>query len=99
MRRAKFCRWHSAPATWPSIATVSAWRDDASEFIEIQIDDGLQGRGGSGVAEIIRQAVVPGGVFGLQGEQSGDQVIPVLRAGAPVDRPPIGVSSPRVPPW
>ena len=71
------------------IATVTARRHDGDELIEIQINDGLQSCGGSGVAEIIRQAVVPGGVFGLQGEQSGDQVIPVLRAGAPVDRPPI----------
>ena len=50
------------------IASVSARRYDGSEFIEIEIDDGLQGRGGGGVAEAIRQGVVPGGIFSLQGE-------------------------------
>ena len=39
--------------------------------------------------EAIRQAVVPGGVFGLQGEQPGDEVISAPRAGASVDWPPI----------
>ncbi len=57
-----------APAMWPSIATKSARRHDGSEFIEIEIDDGEQRRGGSGVAEAIWQGVVPGGVFGLQRE-------------------------------
>jgi hypothetical protein len=53
---------------WPSISTVSAWWHDGSEFIEIEIDDDLQGRSGGGVAETIRQSVAPGGIFGLQGE-------------------------------
>src|SRR5208282_3652309 len=66
----------------------SRWHD-GDELIEIQIEDGLQGRSGGSVAEAIRQDVVPGGVFGLQGEQPGDQVVPALRAGAPVDCPPI----------
>src|SRR5271166_3596646 len=71
-----------------SIASVASRWYDGDELIEIQIDDGLQGRGGGSVAEAIRQDVVPGGVFGLQGEQPGDQVVPALRAGAPVDWPP-----------
>ena len=34
-------------------------------------------------------AVAPGGIFGLQGEQPFDRVVPALYAGAPVERPPI----------
>ena len=74
---------------WPSIATKSARRHDGSEFIEIEIDDGEQRRGGGGVAEAIWQGVVPGDVLGLQREQSSDHVVPALQAGAPVDWPPV----------
>ena len=73
----------------PSIATISARRHDGSELVEIELDDGQQRRGGGGVAEAIGQNVVPGGVFGLQGEQPRDQVVPTLQAGAPFDWPPI----------
>ena len=72
-----------------SIAAEAARRHDGDEFIEIQFDDGLQGRGGGGIAQTIRHGVVPGGIFGLQAEQSCDRVVPALRAGAPVDWPPI----------
>ena len=51
-----------------SITTVSPRRHDGGEFIEVEIDDGLQGRGSCGVAETVRQGVVPGRVFRLQGE-------------------------------
>ena len=74
------------------IATVAARRHDGGEFIEIKFHDGLQGRSGGGVAETVRHGVAPGGIFGLQGEQPGDQVVPALRAGAPVDWPPIADS-------
>jgi hypothetical protein len=66
------------PNSRPSISPVTAWWHDGGKFIEIQIDDGLQGHGGGSVAEAIRQDIVPGGVFGLQGEQPGDQVVPAL---------------------
>ncbi len=55
----------------------------------MEANDGLQCGGSGSVAEAVRQGVVPDGVLGLQGEQSGDRVVPALRAGAPVDRPPI----------
>ena len=45
--------------------------------------------GGGGVAQTVRQSVVPGGIFGLQGEQLGDRVVPALWAGAPVGWPPV----------
>ena len=71
------------------IASVTPRRHDGGEFIKIEFDDGLQGGGSGSVAEAVRQGVVPDGVFGLQGEQSSDRVLPALRAGALVDRPPI----------
>jgi hypothetical protein len=49
-----------------SIPSVSSRRRDSGEFIEI--DDRLQCLGGGGVAETVRQGVVPGGVFVSQGE-------------------------------
>jgi hypothetical protein len=76
--------------SWPnSIAAEAAWRLDADEVVEIEIDDSLQGGGGSGVTQIVQQHVVPGGVFGLQGDKPGDRVVPALFAGAPVGWPPL----------
>ena len=72
-----------------SIATVAAWRFDRGEGVEIEIDNGLQGRGSVsvGVAEAIGQGVALGGEFGVQGEQAGDGVAPALGSGATVGWP------------
>ncbi len=72
-----------------SIATEAAWRLDVDEVVEIEIDDCLQGVAGGGVTQIVRQNVIPGGVFGLQGDQPGDRVVPTLCARAPVGWPPV----------
>jgi hypothetical protein len=72
-----------------SIATEAAWRLDADEVVEIEIDNCLQGVAGGGVTQIVRQDVIPGGIFGLQGDQPGDRVVPALRPRAPVGWPPI----------
>jgi len=72
-----------------SIAAEAAWRLVADEIVELEIDDGLQGGAGGGVTQIVRQHVIPGGVFGLQGNKPGDRVVPALCAGAPVGRPPV----------
>ncbi len=72
-----------------SIAAEAAWRLDADKIVEIEIDDGLQGGAGGGVTQIVRQDVIPGGVFGLQGDKPGDRVMPSLCASAPVGWPPI----------
>jgi hypothetical protein len=72
-----------------SIAAEAAWRLDADKIVEIEVDDGLQGGAGGGVTQIVRQDVIPGGVFGLQGDKPGDRVMPSLCAGAPVGWPPI----------
>ena len=61
-----------------SIAPEAAWRLDAEEIVEIELDDGLQGGAGSGVTQIVRQDVIPGGIFGLQGDQPGNSVVPAL---------------------
>jgi hypothetical protein len=52
--------------TCRSIAAEAAWRLDADEIVEIELDDGLQGGAGGGVTQIVWQDVIPGGVFGLQ---------------------------------
>jgi hypothetical protein len=36
---------------------------------EIQIDDGLQGRAGGGIAQTVRQGLMPGVIFGFQADQ------------------------------
>ena len=68
-----------------SVAAVAAWRDDVGERFEVEFDDGLERLGGGGVGEgCPGKAVVPGAIFGLQGEQFGDGVTPALGSGAPV---------------
>src|SRR5664279_4230753 len=55
----------NSPLRCGLVASVSAWRLDVSEFCEVEIDDGLQGFAGRGLAEGVRQGVDPGGVIGL----------------------------------
>jgi hypothetical protein len=72
-----------------SIAAEATWRLDGDEIVKIEIDDGLQSGAGGGVTQIVRQDVIPGGVFGLQCDQPGDRVMPALRAGTPVGWAPV----------
>src|ERR1019366_4127901 len=55
----------NSPLRCGLVASVSAWRHDVSEVCEVEIDDGLQGFAGRGLAEGVRQGVGPGGVIGL----------------------------------
>ena len=55
----------NSPLRCGLVASVSAWRLDVSEVCEVEIDDGLQGFAGRGLAECVRQGVGPGGVIGL----------------------------------
>lgn len=71
------------------IVSVTPRRHGGGEFVEIKFDDSLQGGGSGSVVEAVRQGVVPDGIFGLQGEQSSDRIVPALRAGTLVHRPPI----------
>jgi hypothetical protein len=57
-----------------------------SANVKIELDDGLESLGGGAVTKAVGQGVAPGGVFGLQGEQFGDGVVPSLRSGASVRR-------------
>jgi len=72
-----------------SVSAVSAWRLDAEQFTEINLGDGLQDRGCWGFAQTVRQGVMPGRIFGLQGEQHCNGVVPALQPGAPIGWPPI----------
>jgi hypothetical protein len=77
------------PASLRSISAVSAWRLDAKEITEINLGDGLQDCGCGGVAQTVWQGVIPGRIFGLQGDQRCNGVVPALQAGAPIGWPPI----------
>ncbi len=48
-----------------SITAEAAWRFDADEIVEIEIDDGLQRFSRRRVTETFGQGIVPRGVFGL----------------------------------
>src|SRR3954452_2492951 len=72
-----------------SIAAEAAWRLDADEVVEIEIDDGLQSVAGGGVTQIVGQDVIPGGGLSLQGDQPGNGCVPALCTVAPVGWTPI----------
>jgi hypothetical protein len=76
----------NSPLRYASIAPKAARGLDFSENVKIEFDDGLESLGGGAVTKAVGQGVAPGGVFGLQGEQFGDGVVPSLRSGAPVRR-------------
>jgi hypothetical protein len=76
----------NSPLRYASIASKAARRLDFGENVKIELDDGLESLGGGAVTKAVGQGVAPGGVFGLQGEQFGDGVVPSLRSGASVRR-------------
>ena len=77
----------NSPLHYVSITSKATWRLDIGEDAEIEFDDGLESLGGGAVAKAVGQSVAPSGVFGLQGEQFGDGVVPSLRSGASVRWP------------
>ena len=76
----------NSPLRYASIASKATRRLDVSEDVKIELDDGLESLGGGAVAKAVGQGVAPGGVFGLQGEQFGDGVVPSLWSGASIRR-------------
>ena len=76
----------NSPLRYASIASKATRRLDLSENVKIEFDDGLESLCGGAVPKAVGQGVAPGGVFGLQGEQFGDGVMPSLRSGASVRR-------------
>jgi hypothetical protein len=69
-----------------SVASVSAWRFNGGEFVEVDIGNYLQSVGGRGGLEAIGDRLGPGGVFSLERNQLGNGVMPPLWPGAPVSR-------------
>jgi hypothetical protein len=76
----------NSPLRYASIASEATRRLDVGEDIKIEFDDCLQSLCGGAVAKAVGQGVVPGGVFGLQGEQFGDRIMPSLWSGASIRR-------------
>src|SRR3954470_6208724 len=70
-----------------SIAPVATRWHDCSECVEVKIDNGLKGLSGGTPVQAVGQCVVPGGILGLQRDQSGDRVIPALSFAPSVRRP------------
>jgi hypothetical protein len=54
---------------WGSIAPVTAGRHDCGERVEVEIDNGLKGLRGGGIAQAVGQRIVPGYILGLQRDQ------------------------------
>jgi hypothetical protein len=64
-------------------------RLDGGQFVEVEIEDGLQGLPGGGVAQRFGQRLEPSHVVALQGDELGDRVAPALMAAAAIDWPPV----------
>ncbi len=58
-----------------SVAPEAAWRLGGDDVVEIEVDNGLQGFGGGGVARGVGECVEPVGVVGLQGDELGDRFV------------------------
>jgi len=69
-----------------SVAPVAARRLDCGQDVEVQIDDRLECLRGRRAAQRLRQGVEPRGITGLQVEQFGDGIMPMLEAAAAVNR-------------
>jgi hypothetical protein len=76
-----------SPLRFGSVTAITTGRDDRGEVAEIEVDDGLKRLGSGAVAQAVGQAVGPGGVLGLRGEQLGDGIAPALGAAAPICGP------------
>jgi hypothetical protein len=84
------CRRVKSAVPWStstgSIASEAARRLDGGEFVEIEIDNGLQSLSGGAMAGGFGHSGEPIGVFGLQGEQFDHRGLPSLNPRAPVGR-------------
>jgi hypothetical protein len=68
-----------------SISSVTTWGRNGGKFVEIEVDDGLQGDDGGRVLEPLRESIEPSCVV----EQLGDGIQPTLKPGPPVGGTPI----------
>jgi hypothetical protein len=71
------------PSRAGSISAKPARRLDSAQFVEIEIDNGLQRFTGCRGLARLRQLVEPGSTLGLYGKEFGDSVAPSLRSRAP----------------
>ncbi len=61
-----------------SVAAITAWRLNAGERLQVEINDDLQSLRRGGVAQRVRQGLKPSGIASLQGKQLGHGVVPAL---------------------
>jgi hypothetical protein len=76
----------NSPLRYALITSKAARRLDIGKNVKIEVDDGLQCLCSCAVAEAFGQCVSPGRVFGLQGEQFGDRIVPSLWSGTLIRR-------------
>jgi hypothetical protein len=69
-----------------SVAPVAARRLDCGQDVEVQIGDRLECLRGRRAAQRLRQGVEPRGITGLQVDQFGDGIVPMLEAAPAVNR-------------
>ena len=69
-----------------SVAPVAARRLDCGQDVEVQIGDRLERLRGRRAAQRLRQGVEPRGITGLQVDQFGDGIVPMLEAAPAVNR-------------
>ena len=69
-----------------SVSPKAARRLDAGQFVEIEIDNRLQGLAGGAVAQRLGQRDEPGGILGLEPQECGDGGMPLLRSTGMADR-------------
>jgi hypothetical protein len=69
-----------------SVAPVAARWLDRGQDVEVQIGDRLERLRGRRAAQRLRQGVEPRGITGLQVDQFGDGIVPMLEAAPAVNR-------------
>ena len=72
-----------------SVASISAGWNDGGQFVEVELDDGLQRRAGGAVAQGFRECIEPGGIFGLQSKEQVDRIAPAPGAAAAIGGSPV----------
>jgi hypothetical protein len=71
------------------IAAEASGRLDCCEFVEVEVVDGLQRLGGGAFLKVVGQGLEPRPIFGLEGEQDADSLVPALGTASAVGRSPV----------
>src|SRR6266436_1437271 len=72
-----------------SIPAETPWRFDRLEFVEIEVDDGLQRLGGGAILKALGQDLEPLAILALEGEQQSDGIAPAPGTASAVGRSPV----------